>query len=152
MLEIERKFLVDTSKWSPKGSGDRIIQGYLSTDKERVVRVRVRNDKAFLTVKGGQKGISRPEFEYAIPVADAMAMLELCEAFPVEKTRYLEPFEGMLWEIDVFEGANQGLVMAEVELSSENQEIIPPEWAGEEVSSDYRYFNAWLTNHPFKKW
>jgi len=103
MQEIERKFLVDTEKWKPTDKGIKIIQGYLSTEKERVVRVRVKGEKAFLTVKGNPKGITRTELEYEIPVAEAKIMLEMCLEFPIEKTRYHEIIGGMLWEIDILD-------------------------------------------------
>jgi len=152
MLEIERKFLVDTKKWMPKNEGLKIIQGYLSVDKERVVRVRIKGNHAFLTIKGNQQGITRTEFEYEIPVNEASDLLTMCLDFPVSKTRYLEQIEGLTWEIDIFDDANKGLVMAEVELENENQHVALPEWIIEEVSDDHRYFNAWLSNHPFSTW
>lgn len=152
MLEIERKFVVDVEKWSPKTKGEQLIQGYLSTDKERVVRVRVMADKAFLTIKGNQKGISRTELEYDIPVNDAQVLLAMCLDYPIEKVRYKEEIAGKIWEIDVFGGKNKGLVLAEVELESEQEEVFIPNWAKEEVSTNKRYFNAWLSNHPFTVW
>lgn len=152
MHEIERKFLVDKKKWNPKGWGEKITQGYLSTDKKRVVRVRTKGDKAFLTIKGNQQGIRRTELEYGIPVNEARVMLEMCLDYPIIKTRYTEEYNGMLWEIDVFEGMNKGLVLAEVELENEDQQISLPEWILEEVSTDYRYFNACLAEHPYSKW
>ncbi len=152
MLEIERKFLVNIEKWKPKDEGVKIIQGYLSTDKERVVRVRTKCEKAFLTIKGNQKGITRTELEYEIPVEEAKVMLEMCLDFPIEKTRYLERFGALLWEIDVFEGANKGLFLAEVELENENQRVKLPDWIKKEVSEDHRYFNSWLSQNPYATW
>lgn len=152
MNEIERKFLVDTDKWKPVSEGKRIVQGYLSTDKQRVVRVRTKGNQAYLTIKGAGKGIVRPEFEYEIPVNDALQLLQLSMDSPIEKTRYTEMYGGKLWEIDVFENANKGLVLAEVELQHENERVELPEWVGEEVSLDKRYFNAWLSQHPFTNW
>ncbi|MDX8339673.1 CYTH domain-containing protein [Draconibacterium sp. IB214405] len=152
MIEIERKFLVDTNKWSPKDSGNPIVQGYLSTDKERVVRVRIKGDRAWLTIKGKTQGISRIEMEYEIPVQEAEVLLELCHDFPIRKKRYVEEIYGMTWEIDVFEDKNNGLVLAEVELSDENEKVELPDWVTEEVSADHRYFNAWLSEHPFVSW
>ncbi|HCE58952.1 MAG TPA: adenylate cyclase [Prolixibacteraceae bacterium] len=149
MVEIERKFLVDTKKWQPKGIGTAIKQGYLSVDENRVVRVRIAGDYAYITIKGKTTGISRAEFEYEVPKNDALILLRMCLNEPVEKTRYTEFFENMLWEIDVFEGANNGLVMAEVELNNENQTVVLPEWVSEEVSTDKRYFNAYLSVNPF---
>lgn len=152
MQEIERKFLVIAEKWKPKDSGTKIIQGYLSTDKERVVRVRIKGDKAFLTVKGMPKGITRTELEYEIEVKDAEIMLKMCLDNPIVKTRYHESVGGLLWEVDIFHGVNNGLQLAEVELESELQKVDLPEWAGEEVSEDPRYFNAWLSKNPFRNW
>lgn len=152
MVEIERKFLVDTKKWQPKGIGTAIKQGYLSVDENRVVRVRIAGDYAYITIKGKTTGISRAEFEYEIPQNDASILLKMCLNEPVEKTRYTESFENMLWEIDVFEGVNNGLVMAEVELNNENQKVVLPEWVSEEVSTDKRYFNAYLSVNPFVRW
>lgn len=152
MLEIERKFLVDTDKWMPQSEGEKITQGYLSTDKKRVVRVRTKGEKAFLTIKGETKGITRPEFEYEIPVRDALQMLTLCEEFVIEKRRYTEVFSEKTWEIDVFENLNKGLVIAEVELEDENENVELPCWITQEVSLDKRYFNAFLSQSPYTKW
>nr|WP_319570527.1 CYTH domain-containing protein [uncultured Draconibacterium sp.] len=152
MIEIERKFLVDTNIWCPKDSGNPIVQGYLSTDKERVVRVRIKGDKAWLTIKGKTQGISRIEMEYEIPVNEAEILMKLCHDFPVRKKRYVEKINEMTWEIDVFEDKNAGLVLAEVELSNENEKIELPNWVTQEVSTDYRYFNSWLSEHPYTTW
>ena len=152
MLEIERKFLVNRAKWKPQSQGEKIVQGYLSTDKERVVRVRIKGTKAYLTIKGSSEGIKRQEFEYEIPVDDALKMLILCKEFPVEKTRYTEVHLGKIWEIDVFTNYNEGLILAEIELQNENEIIDLPDWLAEEVSLDKRYFNAWLSEHPYTKW
>jgi len=152
MLEIERKFIVDTEKWTPSTPGEKLVQGYLSTDRDRVVRVRIKGEKAFLTIKGNMTGITRTELEYEIPVEDAQVMLQMCLDHPIEKTRYKEEIEGKIWEIDVFEGQNQGLILAEIELSDENEAINIPVWAKKEVSTDKKYFNAWLSMHPFSTW
>ncbi|WP_319509440.1 CYTH domain-containing protein [uncultured Draconibacterium sp.] len=152
MIEIERKFLVDTNKWSPKDDGNPIVQGYLSTDKERVVRVRIKGKKAWLTIKGKTNGISRIEMEYEIPLNEAEILMNLCHDFPIRKKRYVEEIDGMIWEIDVFEDKNNGLVLAEVELSDENQKVKLPNWILTEVSNDHRYFNAWLSEHPYTSW
>lgn len=152
MFEIERKFLVKTEKWKPLDKGTKIIQGYLSVDSERVVRVRVAGEKAFLTIKGKPEGIVRTELEYEIPKNEAEVLLKLCLEFPIEKTRYKERIGNIVWEIDVFEGENKGLVLAEVELANENQEIDLPDWVREEVSIDSRYYNAWLSQNPYSKW
>lgn len=152
MIEIERKFLVDINAWCPKDTGNPIVQGYLSTEKERVVRVRIKGEKAWLTIKGKSTGISRIEMEYEIPVHEAKVLMELCHDFPIRKKRFVEKINGMTWEIDVFEGENSGLVIAEVELSDENQQVDLPDWVTKEVSTDHRYFNSWLSEHPFATW
>jgi CYTH domain-containing protein len=151
--EIERKFLVDTNAWAPTGPGVRLTQGYLSSNKDRVVRVRIEGDKATLTVKGATRGISRAEFEYAIPLTDASEMLaSLCEQPLIDKHRHVETHGGRRWEIDVFHGANDGLVLAEVELPSEDAVLALPPWARADVSSDPRYFNSNLLAHPYSEW
>ena len=151
--EIERKFLVNKEKWQPKDRGNLYRQGYLSSVKERIVRVRIAGDKGFLTIKGITEGYSRLEFEYEIPVKDAHQMLDtLCETPLIEKTRYQKEHEGVLWEIDVFLGVNEGLVLAEVELESETQQFTLADWIGEEVSKDPRYFNVNLVKNPFRQW
>ncbi len=152
MQEIERKFLFDTEKWKPQDKGVKIVQGYLSTDKERVVRVRTKGKKAFLTIKGNQKGITRTEIEYEISIKEAEVMLKMCLDFPIEKTRYHETIGGLLWEIDIFHGINQGLFLAEVELENENQSVELPSWVTQEVSNNHRYFNSWLSENPFSLW
>jgi len=152
MEEIERKFLVDTALWKPLVNGSKIKQGYLSVDPERVVRVRIADEKAFLTIKGKPKGIVRTELEYEIPKNEAEVLIKLCLDFPVEKIRYKEYIGDVVWEIDVFEGENEGLIMAEVELIDENQKVDLPQWIGDEVSFDSRYYNSWLSGNPFSKW
>lgn len=148
-IEIERKFLVKDDSWKAEaGEGQVYRQGYLCSGHGKTVRVRIIGAQAFLTIKGPTNGISRSEFEYEIPVADAEAMLPLCGNL-VEKTRYLIDHDSLQWELDVFAGANDGLVMAEIELDSEDQSIELPDWAGEEVSGDPRYYNAYLAEHPF---
>ena len=151
--EIERKFLVDIAEWRAEAAGTLYRQGYLSSVKERVVRVRIAGERAFLTVKGITSGISRLEFEYPIPLADAEAMLDrLCERPLVEKTRHREVFAGRTWEIDVFHGDNDGLVVAEVEIASPEEKVELPRWAVAEVSNDPRYFNSNLAANPYKNW
>ena len=151
--EIERKFLVKTAAWKPQGAGVHFKQGYLNTQKERVVRVRIEGDKAKLTIKGVTTGVTRSEFEYVIPVEDASILLDnLCEKPLIDKHRHAEVHGGKTWEIDVFHGDNEGLVVAEIELSSETETFARPDWAGEEVSSDPRYFNSNLLKNPFKNW
>ena len=152
MQEIERKFLVDKMRWNPNGKGTQIKQGYLSVDHERVVRVRIAGERAFLTIKGIMTGITRAEFEYEIPVSEAEQLMSLCLKQPIFKTRYVEYKENLVWEIDVFEDENKGLVIAEVELDDEDQNIELPDWIEQEVSSDYRYFNSWLSQNPYSKW
>jgi CYTH domain-containing protein len=151
--EIERKFLIKSGVWKPVTPGLTYRQGYLSSVNERVVRVRVAGDKAFLTIKGITQSLSRLEFEYPIPMADAVVMLDqLCEPPLIEKTRYRETVGGHIWEIDVFHGHNDGLIVAEIELSSETDTFDRPQWVGEEVSNDPRYFNNNLAVNPFKVW
>ncbi|MCF7848079.1 MAG: CYTH domain-containing protein [Kiritimatiellales bacterium] len=151
-IEIERKFLVQNDSWKQQAPAGLVCrQGYLVSDHDKTVRIRVIGDKAFLTIKGATYGLSRSEFEYEIPVFDAEDMLQLC-GNPVEKTRYRIEHEGMTWELDVFSGENEGLVMAEIELESEDQRFDLPEWVGDEVTGDIRYYNAFLSKHPFKAW
>jgi adenylate cyclase len=150
-VEIERKFLVQGDGWK-SGAGVRYRQGYLNRDKNRTVRVRIAGDAAFLTVKGVSLGATRAEFEYAIPLTDAEGLLTLCDGPLVEKTRHLVRVGGTLWEVDDFAGDNAGLVVAEVELTHENQLFEQPEWLGQEVTHDARYFNSNLATTPFSKW
>lgn len=151
--EIERKFLVKGDSWRGQVPGKRYRQGYLSTVKERTVRVRTVGDHGYITVKGISVGASRPEYEYEIPAADANEMLDkLCERPLIEKTRYRIPQGDVAWEIDEFEGENRGLITAEVELKDEHQRISLPEWIGKEVTDDARYFNANLVAKPFTTW
>ena len=152
MLEIERKFLIKPELWQPPVNGVEIKQGYLSVDPERVVRVRVTGEKAFLTIKGKPVGIVRTELEYEIPQNEAKVLLKLCLDFPVEKISFKEKIGELVWEIDIFKGENEGLIMAEVELADENQNVDLPDWVGDEVSSDSRYYNAWLSQNPYSKW
>ena len=151
--EIERKFLVKGDAWRALGEGIQYRQGYLSTVKERTVRIRTINEKAYLTVKGLTQGIARVEYEYEIPVGDANEMLnELCERPLIEKTRYTLSAEGHTWEVDEFAGENLGLILAEVELVSEDQAVNLPDWIGTEVSDDPRYYNANLIANPYSRW
>ena len=151
--EIERKYLVKGTAWKSLGKGTAYRQGYLSSVKERTVRVRIAGEKAFLTIKGVNKGVTRTEFEYAVPLEEAAAMLDgLCERPLIEKTRFVIPAGGYTWEVDEFHGDNDGLTVAEVELASADEKPSLPEWVDEEVSSDPRYFNSNLVKHPFKSW
>ncbi len=151
--EIERKYLVKSDAWKAGAKGAVYRQGYLSSIKERVVRVRTIEDKGFLTIKGITQGVSRSEFEYEISVEDANVMLDnICEKPLIEKKRYKIPVEGLVFEVDEFFGENAGLVVAEVELEDEKQKVDLPEWIGAEVSGDPRYFNSNLIRHPYTKW
>lgn len=150
-VEIERKFLVVGTDWKSV-AGVQIRQGYLNRDKARTVRVRVAGDTAFLTVKGISHGATRAEFEYAIPLDDAQQLLTLCDGPLIEKTRYVIPYQGTTWEVDEFGGDNAGLVVAEVELLSEDQPFARPPWLGAEVTQDARYFNSSLASVPYGQW
>jgi len=151
--EIERKYLVKNTDWKALAKGTVYRQGYLSTVKERTVRVRTIDDNGYLTVKGITVGATRVEYEYEIPAAEANSMLDdLCERPIIEKKRYVIDYEGLTWEVDEFNGENEGLIVAEVELSDENQTIALPDWIGEEVTGDPRYFNSNLIKHPYSKW
>ena len=150
--EIERKFLVDPSKLPQLSSCYTIKQGYIAASGA-TVRVRIRNSEAFLTLKGKAKGLTRSEFEYPIPVTDAEAMLsELCLHPVISKKRYLIEHEGHTWELDIFEGENEGLIVAEIELESETEPFVKPDWVTKEVSNDPRYRNAYLVSYPFSAW
>lgn len=151
--EIERKYLVAGVAWKDGATGTLYRQGFLSTVKERTVRVRVAGDNAFLTIKGVNRGVTRTEFEYPIPVDDAEEMLDfLCERPLIEKTRWVVPFRGFTWEVDEFRGENAGLVVAEVELPTADTKPELPPWVGDEVSQDPRYFNSNLVKRPFTTW
>ena len=151
--EIERKFLMKDDSWRSLAKGTKYRQGYLNSTKERVVRVRTIDEKGFLTIKGITTGATRVEYEYEIPDAEATAMLdELCEKPLIEKNRYKIAFGGLTWEVDEFFGENQGLIVAEVELESEDQPFEKPEWIGEEVTGDPKYFNSNLIQNPYMKW
>ena len=152
--EIERKFLVEGDAWrAAADEGTPYLQGYLASGEGATVRVRMAGPKGKLTIKGKSQGIARAEYEYSIPAADAEAMLRtLCKGHLVEKTRYRIPVGAHVWELDVFAGANAGLVMAEVELGAEDEAFERPAWAAREVSDDARYFNAYLARRPFTTW
>lgn len=151
-IEIERKFLVREVSMLAGQPGVRLSQGYLSFDPDRTVRVRVAEDGAWLTIKGRGKGISRAEFEYAIPIEEARQLLQFCTGSVVDKTRHRISHAGHLWEVDVFHGENDGLIVAEVELDSEDEVVELPPWIGAEVSDDPRYFNSKLAREPFRDW
>ncbi|MDP7624875.1 MAG: CYTH domain-containing protein [Rhodospirillales bacterium] len=151
--EIERKFMITGEAWRELAKGTAYRQGYLSTVKERTVRVRTIDDKGFLTIKGITVGATRAEYEYEIPAGDTNEMLDdLCEQPIIEKKRYKVPLDGFIWEIDEFGGVNEGLIVAEIELESEDQEFNKPDWIGDEVSGDPRYFNSNLIANPFTTW
>ena len=151
--EIERKFLVRDDSFRSLAQGTRYRQGYLNSVKERVVRVRTIDDKGFLTIKGITTGATRAEYEYEIPVKEAEAMLdELCEQPLIEKNRYKIAHKGFIWEVDEFFGENQGLIFAEVELESEDQQFDKPDWITDEVTGDPKYFNSNLIQNPYKNW
>jgi CYTH domain-containing protein len=152
-IEIERKFLVNKEVWNAfmKPEGKYYRQGYLLNGKERVVRVRIAGDQAFLTIKGAADGISRLEYEYEIPKADAQEMLDKFKPEGTEKIRYRIPEgSGLVWEVDEFLGDNEGLVIAEIELATEEQLFSRPDWVGQEVTHDERYYNAILAFRPFR--
>lgn len=150
--EIERKFLVTGDAYRTLGQGTLFRQGYLSSAAERVVRVRTMGAKASLTIKGPSVGAVRAEFEYEIPLADALQLFELCEQPLIEKTRTRVPVGDLIWEIDEFHGVNRGLTVAECELESEDQAVARPDWVGLEVTDDPRYFNSNLVARPFTMW
>ena len=149
--EIERKFLVEGDFLSEATSKTRIVQGYICSEKGRTVRVRIRDDKGYLTVKGAasSSGLSRYEFEREVPLEDAEQMLRLCEQESINKERYLVPYKGHTWEVDVFHGHNEGLILAEIELSREDEPFERPSWLGKEVTGDRLYYNSVLTRTPF---
>lgn len=151
-IEIERKFLVKDEAWRSSEPGVSLIQGYLAGSDQATVRVRIAGQIAFLTVKGKVQNLTRQEFEYEIPVADAQAMMDLCYPRVVEKTRYKIAIQDLIWEVDEFSGMNQGLILAEVELASPDQFVTLPGWIGQEVSNDPRYFNSYLAAHPYSTW
>jgi adenylate cyclase len=151
-LEIERKFRVTNDTWRDGPPGERIAQGYLSQDPDRTVRIRISGNLAWLTIKGRNQGITRTEFEYPIPPAEARDLLKLCLPSVIDKTRYRRQWADHEWEIDVFHGENSGLILAEVELADESVTPDLPPWAGEDVSSDSRFFNSCLARFPYSLW
>ena len=149
--EIERKFLVQPDLWRPADAGTHIRQGYLRADDQCTVRVRIAERHASLTIKATIRALARHEFEYEIPRGDAESMLSLCGPL-VEKTRHREAVGTHVWEIDVFHGDNQDLVIAELEVSSDDEAFSPPRWIGREVSGDSRYYNSNLARLPYCRW
>lgn len=152
--EIERKFLVDRTRWgnAVKPEGRALRQGYLTTDADKTIRVRVADDKGYLTLKGKTEGISRAEFEYEIPTDEAVELLDRFAVSELSKTRYRVPVSDKIWDVDVFAGKNEGLLLAEVELEHEDESFTLPDWAGEEVTHDPRYYNSNLSVRPFSEW
>jgi adenylate cyclase len=152
--EIERKFLILSQDWQEYTRSElHIVQAYLATNEFSSTRIRIQDDKANINIKSATLGIERTEFEYAIPVIDAQLMIdELCVKPVIEKTRFLVEHMQHTWEIDVFSGENEGLIVAEIELFSPDEAFEKPSWLGEEVSNDARYYNVCLVKNPFKKW
>ena len=152
--EIERKFLIDHQRWVnlSKPEGKLFRQGYLLTDKDKTIRVRVTATKGFLTIKGQTIGATRMEYEYEIPVAEATELLDNFSLSELSKIRYEIPFSGKLWEVDVFLGDNKGLIVAEIELDSEDEIFTLPDWVSREVTEEEKYYNSNLTVTPFKDW
>ncbi len=152
-LEIERKFLLAGEGWRGLAPGVRYRQGYIVSGQGRTVRVRTAGDQGYLTIKGPSQGSVRAEFEYPIPLADALELLDtLCDRPFIDKTRYRIPVAGLVWEVDEFHGENAGLVLAEVELQDPAQAVELPEWIGTEVTGDPRYYNSSLVRSPFRNW
>ncbi len=153
-FEIERKFLVDASLWdiAEKPSPQSLNQGYITNDPAKTVRVRATNTEGFITIKGKSIGIGRAEYEYSIPLHEAQELLEGFTQNNIEKLRYTLDYEGKIWEVDVFLGDNQGLIVAEIELLSEDETFLKPSWISTEVTNDVRYYNARLSTNPYKNW
>ena len=153
-VEIEYKYLVDAEQWKTiqPAQGKAIIQGYIFKEPGKNVRVRTKGDKGYITIKGKSNGPSRPEYEYEIPLEEAKELLRDFCTQHIEKIRYEVEHEGHTWEVDVFSGANAGLIMAEIELRSESEAYALPHWVGANVSTDYRYGNAYLVDHPYGTW
>ena len=155
MEEIERKFLVESTDFIKESNvNNRIVQGYLNSNPERTVRVRIKGNNGFLTIKGkgNESGTSRFEWEKEITLFEAEALLQLCESGIIDKIRYEIPIGKHTFEVDVFSGENQGLIIAEVELSTENEQFEQPNWLGKEVTGDKKYYNSYLSEHPFCTW
>ncbi|MBR6250215.1 MAG: CYTH domain-containing protein [Bacteroidales bacterium] len=153
-IEIERKFLVNGDFMPYVSKSIHIMQGYLNSDPKRTVRVRLKDDKGFITIKGigNETGATRFEWEKEIAATDARELIRLCESGVIDKTRHLVPSGKHTIEVDVFHGENEGLVMAEIELTAENEAYERPEWLGNEVTNDERYYNSYLSKHPYKEW
>lgn len=155
MIEIERKFLVTSALFKAQAfTQNHIAQGYLSSVPDRTVRVRIKGNKGFLTIKGNsnESGLSRFEWEKEIPVEEATALLKLCEKGVIDKTRFEVKIGNHIFEVDEFYGENKGLIMAEIELKSETETFEKPNWLGKEVTGDNRYYNSYLSKNPYKNW
>jgi len=150
-IEIERKFLLKENILPSFENGTLYVQGYLDENPEKTIRVRIAGAKAFLTIKGKTTRYSKSEYEYEIPVKDAEELLLLCKNAPIRKTRYLIYYGSHRWDVDVFHEQNDGLILAEIELESENEPFDMPPWIGKEVTHDFRYYNAYLSGHPFER-
>lgn len=151
-LEIERKFLVKPKQWKPTVTGIHFCQAYIAITESAAVRIRLEGDNGYLTIKSSEPGKSREEYEYPIPLDDAQQLLRLCPNPPIEKIRYQVKSKGHLWDVDEFKGKNEGLLIAEVELESETEKVILPDWVGQEVTEDERYYNAYLFRFPYTSW
>lgn len=155
MVEIERKFLVRSDAYKTQAHAKKLIaQGYLNSDPDRTVRIRIQGESGFLTIKGksSTSGTTRLEWETELPLFEARPLLDLCESGIIEKTRYLIEFGDHIIEVDEFAGENAGLVIAEIELHHENEQILKPDWLGQEVTNDHRYYNSWLSKNPYSTW
>lgn len=154
MLEIERKFLVKNTDFLKDLKGKRITQGYLSTDPARTVRVRIKGAQGFITIKGQStdSGLTRYEWEKEITIVEAEDLLELALPGVIDKTRYEIAIEKHTWEVDVFHGTNNGLIIAEIELETEDETFLKPDWIAQEVTGDQRYYNSYLSENPFYDW
>jgi CYTH domain-containing protein len=153
-VEIERKFLIEKDLWYAvkKPSGSSLQQAYLVNEKDKVIRIRVTDSSAFFTIKGPAVNFSRSEFEFQIPKQEALLIMDQFTKVRIDKTRYKVEYEGKTWEVDEFWGDNEGLILAEIELTSEDEEFTIPPWVGEEVTHDSRYYNAYLSEHPYLSW
>ena len=152
--EIEKKFIVNRNLWMKTDpvSGKKILQGYLSLDEHKVIRVRIYGNQGYLTIKRKMHDFGRPEFEYEIPITEAQDLMGLTIGYPIEKVRYVVRCHGKTWEVDVFDGLNKGLILAEIELKDPDEQFDLPDWTGEEVTYDHRYYNSFLAEYPFGSW
>ena len=153
-VEIERKFLIEKDLWYAvkKPSGILMQQAYLVNEPEKVIRIRVTDSSGYLTIKGPEVNATRSEYEFQIPKMEAIQILDQFTKVRIDKTRYKIEFEGKTWEVDEFWGDNEGLIIAEIELTSEDEDFTKPSWIGEEVTSDPRYYNSYLSEHPYNSW